>query len=1052
MPRVETVLAKGGTSPIDFTLHDADHSYRVAQRMAELIPSDVLQKLTSYELALLLLAAYLHDIGMTPEQRKVRLHYEHLLTGQPQDLIPEEIAQFQEWLDNHAQGATAPIAKEPLTPDSLRLARELVAHYCRYRHNDWSEAWMRSNLINETMGTYVDWLSDLLRLSRSHHQGYHELVRAEFNPRLVGSPSSIVHLRYLAVVLRVADVLDFDPERTPEVILRHRDISLEGLIYWWKDPQISFEINANGIVISARPSNARIHRAIEATVQDVERELQLARRLADETHFEKTPFPHPDLPHRWTLPSSVHHVIEPKDNAYVYVDGSFRPNTSKFLELLSGLELYGTPLAALREVLQNSFDAVREQIAYERLEETNPNDPDRAKELAKHHYVKLRFESLPGSATLTCSDTGVGMTKGIICEHLLVSGTPARHDVLELERKCRASGFALGRTGQFGIGVLTYFMLADRVAIRTRRSQDCGDSETNGWCFETEGIGSFGELRPAAVSSRGTEVTLHLRPETVGEDPGAWLDRVRSYLKEALVYIPCNFQFTSNLLDSTVISLPPGWAATDAELAMGLLGKEGLQEPQIDQARKNVMSARQLRQMEVLWQQWVGVRTEAVKSIRWHADEGELPDHLGRFRIHVPYFSLPGGFSLGFLRVREYEGRKVIDKIGWGDALVPRTFATWGWKGMRVAGKDLPPAYQQAGAIIEVNWGSSDAGKIAVSRSDLTLSKEANNALTWLQRRAVILRNRLLDQIGQSDYATLNCRLSGVRVPFADRPKWISIAFDEKAQTTTASWEELSFPAVTMATFERLSRPMVRPRIEVAWKGNKVALVPSLATQFDPSSGLAFNPPNAVPKRIVAYGDPRLRVAAIWEDMPQEFVEWPSLVRCEFPPEWHDICMAEIANYSGGRENARIWNREHPLAREFTQEGWQWILETMKDYRDPITHKADLLARRCRIAAWLVGLLWHPDADGWQAIRERDPGLLTEAWRVLFGQDRTGTPPQRPLCLLWEMQERFLVITPDSWQELTDCMQIRQYLPVPGPDWRLEVTEHWDLPSAFPEA
>jgi len=159
------------------------------------------------------------------------------------------------------------------------------------------------------------------------------------------------------------------------------------------------------------------------------------------------------------------------------------------LELLSGLELYGTPFAAIRirEVLQNSFDAVREQIAHERLDELNPSDSEGAKELAKHHHVKLRFESLPGATVLTCSDTGVGMTKAIICEHLLVSGTPTRHDVLELERKCKASGFSLGRTGQFGIGVLTYFMLADRVAIRTWRSQECGDRSQTGGALKPKG-------------------------------------------------------------------------------------------------------------------------------------------------------------------------------------------------------------------------------------------------------------------------------------------------------------------------------------------------------------------------------------------------------------------------------------------------------------------------------------------------------------------------------------------------------------------------------------
>jgi len=79
MPDIERVLAGGGTAPLDFTLHDVGHSFRVAERMAEITPTDVFPGLSTYELALLLLSAYLHDIGMTPEQRKVQTLYTSFL-------------------------------------------------------------------------------------------------------------------------------------------------------------------------------------------------------------------------------------------------------------------------------------------------------------------------------------------------------------------------------------------------------------------------------------------------------------------------------------------------------------------------------------------------------------------------------------------------------------------------------------------------------------------------------------------------------------------------------------------------------------------------------------------------------------------------------------------------------------------------------------------------------------------------------------------------------------------------------------------------------------
>ena len=57
MPEIEAVLKSGGTTPIDFTLHDPDHAYRVAQRMADLLGANGLPKLSDFELALLLLSA-----------------------------------------------------------------------------------------------------------------------------------------------------------------------------------------------------------------------------------------------------------------------------------------------------------------------------------------------------------------------------------------------------------------------------------------------------------------------------------------------------------------------------------------------------------------------------------------------------------------------------------------------------------------------------------------------------------------------------------------------------------------------------------------------------------------------------------------------------------------------------------------------------------------------------------------------------------------------------------------------------------------------------------
>lgn len=313
--------------------------------------------------------------------------------------------------------------------EELALGRELITHYCRARHNDWSEDWIRTEFGAERLGTYAGWLDDLVVLCRSHHEGKQDLLTAKFQPRPVGGSGQIVHLRYLACVLRVADILDFDPERTPEVILRHREIAPESVIYWHKDHEISMLKERGRITLSARPRTAKIHRAVETTVDQIDREMQLCRAVADETHFEVCPHRTEPLPHRWQLETSVRRDIQARNNAYEYINGAFRPNTAKLLQLFSGMQLYDEPLVAVREVLQNAFDAVREQIAYERLARPNPADPSLEDTLRTAHRVELRLEAGGGAHWLICSDDGVGMTKAIITDHVLVSGQARRHDV-----------------------------------------------------------------------------------------------------------------------------------------------------------------------------------------------------------------------------------------------------------------------------------------------------------------------------------------------------------------------------------------------------------------------------------------------------------------------------------------------------------------------------------------------------------------------------------------------------------------------------------------------
>ena len=353
----------------------------------------------------------------------------------------------------------------------------------------------------------------------------------------------------------------FDPKRTPDVIFRHRNISKGSHLFWRKDHIISPEITSKEVIIHARPSSAYIHKALDETMAQVNAELLICKKIADETHFSKIPQVPDNSVHRWDLPASFAPSIEPKQGTYEYIDGSFRPNTERLLKLLSGVELYKDPLAAVRELLQNAFDSVKERIAYERLQKVNLADPELEKNLGKLREVSLKFEvgENGNGLRLVCTDEGMGMTRAIIRDSFLVSGSSKRQDILALERRCQKAGIELGRTGQFGIGALSYFMLAERLTIRTKRRQEAGDAEGKGWTFETGGIGSFGELRARNDVGVGTQVILDLRSDVVGSEPKVWFAKLEKYINETLLYIPCKLTLSSSLPGSNDRSYEPGW-------------------------------------------------------------------------------------------------------------------------------------------------------------------------------------------------------------------------------------------------------------------------------------------------------------------------------------------------------------------------------------------------------------------------------------------------------------------------------------------------------------
>lgn len=163
---------------------------------------------------------------------------------------------------------------------------------------------------------------------------------------------------------------------------------------------------------------------------------------------------------------------------------SFRVDLRGLVDLLSR-NLYSSPRVYVRELLQNAVDAVTAR----RLEE--PTAPAR---------VSFRTPTTTGDGTLQVHDTGVGLTESQVHDFLATIGGSSKRDEFGFSR----SEFL----GQFGIGLLSCFMIGDAVEVVTRHFKS---EQSVRWIGFSDGRYEVSPGPP--MPEPGTIVTLRPLPE-----------------------------------------------------------------------------------------------------------------------------------------------------------------------------------------------------------------------------------------------------------------------------------------------------------------------------------------------------------------------------------------------------------------------------------------------------------------------------------------------------------------------------------------------------------
>ncbi len=415
----------------NYTLHNIEHSLHVLSYMCDIAGEDNLKMLSDLELAMIIEVALLHDIGMW-------------VSDNDRNKI-ESNSQFNYYLEkNHEDRKLA-------LQDFVRSIHGKRSY--EYILNDFK---LGTLLCDGRLST-VSYCEDVALICQSHMESIEwidENLKENF------SKGDHYNSKYIALLLRIADYIDFDSQRAPQYLLEHKSINEISLTEWKKQEVIcNFEKvdkNTKEIYFDICCSDFHLYCKLMDT-------LDLMNKEVNECVSYSKIF----AENKYHLPIKDAIRLKMDTKGFLPERFSFSLDYHKVTSLLMGENLYGDRKYGFRELLQNCFDACNVMKEYYSINDPTINyDP----------IICIIYDY--DNKTVVIKDNGIGMSKDIIKDYFLTIGKSYyRSDEYE------KYGYKISPTGTFGIGFLSCFMLSKKVNIITKYYET---SETSSFSLEKD--------------------------------------------------------------------------------------------------------------------------------------------------------------------------------------------------------------------------------------------------------------------------------------------------------------------------------------------------------------------------------------------------------------------------------------------------------------------------------------------------------------------------------------------------------------------------------------
>ena len=450
-----------------YSLHDASHSETILNNIVRIVGKPTIDKLSIVDLWLLLAAAYYHDCGMVlfAKDKERILEFDSGFVNYVEAKQNDQTSPMKEYADLLTVKDEKLYYKDmQLSVKSSEAVRFLLADYIRPKHASRSV-----DLIDKTSSLHLpgnpipDRIIRILAQICETHTKSCEAVMDLPRVECSGCGTEDCHPRYISVLLRLGDLLDMDSNRVSDVLLSTLgSIPLDSLNYNATNRSIThLQIDESYVEVQAVCKTYEVYDLMTGWLRWLNEEMTYVisrwRNIV------------PDISYGY-LPSVG--SLDVRLEGYDTINGKERPSfnidTSKAIELLQGAGLYDNPAQCIRELLQNSVDAI-----YLRIYRENPNisSMDEFVEICKSYRIEVTINKTHTDDNFSywdveVSDTGIGMDKDDL-SFLFRTGSSGRN--VAKQKLVASMPDWMKPSGIFGIGFQSVFLVTDSVKLSTKK-------------------------------------------------------------------------------------------------------------------------------------------------------------------------------------------------------------------------------------------------------------------------------------------------------------------------------------------------------------------------------------------------------------------------------------------------------------------------------------------------------------------------------------------------------------------------------------------------------